>query len=64
MSNQDLREMAINAIANYMHHKLYDAGMTVNMLPFLRTSAEDLLTGCDRACEATIKMGKEKGLVA
>ena len=62
MSNQDLREQAINAIANYMHHELYEA-IPVNMLPHIKDSVEGLMQGCDRAIAATIKLFKDKGAI-
>lgn len=59
----DLREQAINAIANYMHDELFKA-IPVNMLGFIRDSAEQLVQGCDRAIAATIEESKKMKLVS
>ncbi len=63
MLNKDLRDAAINAIANYMHYELYEKGVPENMLPFMKIQAELLMTGCDNAIEKTIARGKEIGLI-
>ena len=63
MDNANLREQAINAIANYMHHQLFDAGLQENMLVWLRDSASNLMEGCDKAISKTIEYCKQKGII-
>lgn len=51
--NQDLRESAVRAITNYMHHELFALTQSTNMLPFMREQANALLDGIDRAIDST-----------
>lgn len=53
MTNDDLRKVAVEAIANYMHHELFEITKSTEMLPWLRNSASELMDGCDRAIAAT-----------
>lgn len=62
MSNDDLRQQAANAIANYMHHELYD-DIPVNMLPWLKEQGDIIMGMCDRAIAATKTEGQRRGLI-
>ncbi|MFA7278786.1 MAG: hypothetical protein WC100_01715 [Sterolibacterium sp.] len=60
---QDLKDQAIEAVANYMHHRFFDEGIRVNMLQFLREQAESLIDITDKAVEATVTRAKLEGVV-
>lgn len=49
----ELRDAAVRAIANYMHHELYDLTKTNEMLPWLTFQASAILDAADKAIEAT-----------
>lgn len=53
MMENDLREIAVRAIANYMHHELFELTKSAEMLPWIKDSANDLLTVADNAIKAT-----------
>jgi len=52
-SNLDLRHEAANAIANYMHHELFEITGDTRMLPWLKKQGEEFMTMIDRAISAT-----------
>lgn len=58
-----LRKDAVNAIANYMYHRLFDEVAAVNMLPWIKEQAERLIGSCDNAIELTKLEGKKRGLL-
>lgn len=57
-----LRKDAVNAIANYMHHELFEV-VPVNVLPWIKEQAEQIVSMCDNAIENTKIEGKKKGLI-
>jgi hypothetical protein len=63
MSHEDLRKAASESIAAYMHHRLSDAVPQLHdarSLPFLKSQAESLMDGCDRAVEKVVEIAKEQ----
>lgn len=66
MSNDDLRQSAVEAIAAYMHHELLDkmgaAGQPL-MMSWMKTSAADLMAGADRAIHNTVLEGRRRGII-
>ena len=61
--HSDLRTHAVEAVANYLHHRLFDEVCPVNALPFIRGQADELLACADRAVDATKSEGKRMGLL-
>ena len=47
--NQMLRKEAANAIANYMHHELFEITGDTKMLPWLLKQGEEFMDMIDRA---------------
>jgi hypothetical protein len=47
--NADLREEAANAIANYMHHELFEITGDTKMLPWLREQGDQFMQMIDRS---------------
>ncbi len=50
--NTDLRTEAANAIANYMHHELFEITGDTKMLPWLLEQGEEFMEMIDRAVTA------------
>ena len=60
--HEDLRKQAVEAVANYMHHRLFDV-IPTNMLPWVRTQADTIVSFCDTAIEHTKVEGKRRGVI-
>lgn len=58
-----LRQDAVNSIANYMHHRLFNETLPVNMLPWIKDQAEIIVGFCDKAIENTKIEGKKRDLI-
>lgn len=46
--NADLRKAAITAIANYMHHELFEITGDTKMLPWMEAQGEQFMEMIDR----------------
>jgi hypothetical protein len=63
MDNEDLRKPAVECIANYMHHELFEISKTADMLPWIREQASQIMGMVDKAIENTRIEGKKRGLL-
>lgn len=62
MDHDDLRKQAIEALTNYLHHKMFDS-VPIPMLPFFRMHAEKTLNMFDMAMTEALAEGKKRGLI-
>jgi hypothetical protein len=60
MKNDELREAAVGAVANYMHHELFEITGDTQMLPWLTEQAKYIMSICDSAIRATKDIAKGK----
>lgn len=61
-THEDLRRAAVESVANYMHHCLFDI-LPVNMLEWIRGQADTIIGICDIAIENTKAEGKRRGIL-
>lgn len=61
--HHDLRGQAVEAVTNYMYHRMFDRIPNPQMIIWLREQA-NVIVGCaDTAIEKTFVEGKKKGLL-
>lgn len=61
-NHDDLRKVAVEAVANYLHHSLFDV-VPINMMGWIRDQSEEIISICDRAIANTKAEGKRRGIL-
>lgn len=61
-NHDDLRKVAVEAVANYLHHSLFNV-VPVNMMGWIRGQSEEIIDICDRAIAAFKAEGKRRGIL-